>query len=423
MKYWKQSVKILIGIWVCAVIGLADPVAAEMLDTVVAKVDKEIITLSSVLERVRILMVRSQGSQVPLPEIDELKKSLLEGMVREKLILGVVERIGLSVDEKEIQAALDDIQRRGALSDKHLQMMLEMEGKTLEEYKDEIRDQLLVAKVVNFQVRSRIKVDKEEIKNYYDAHIKDFWQPSKVHARHILFIMNGPLTDEQKSIKEEKAREALKKIRSGEDFIEVAKTYSEDVTAQAGGDLGVLEKGKMIPEFEKAVFSLKEGEVSSLVESPYGLHIIRVDKIHPGDTRPLEEVEDDIVGQVRESKYNQAYEDYIATLKKEAFIELKWDVLIPPKSKNKTVEAKEKTKTPPQSLAKKKTHPPKHKQKVEILPPLEVGQNIKPPKPPSADPKLKHLEKQLKYFRNLRDMGIITEEEYLGRKRELLDNL
>ena len=423
MKFWKRSVSILIGLWIVALTSLSDPAAAEMLDTVVAKVNKEIITLSSVLDRVHAFIVRTKEFQENPPDMDELKRTTLEGMIREKLILNVVRRTRLSADEKQVQAALDDIQRRGALSDQHLKKMLEMEGKTLEEYKDEIRNQLLISKVVNFQVRSRIKVDKEEITNYYDAHIKDFWKPSKVHARHILFILGESLTDEQKQIKEEKAQETLKRIRGGEDFIEIAKEVSEDVTAQAGGDLGILEKGKMVPEFEKAVFSLEEGKVSSIVRTPYGLHIIRVDKVYPGETQPLEEVENAIVGKIRETKYGKAYEDYIARLKKEAFIELKLDALFPPKPKQKTVAVQNMPKPKTKLQSKKLTNLPEFKHKVEILPRLTVGQKIEKPQAKSGDPKWKHLEKQLKYYKNLRDMKIISEEEYLSRKQELLNNL
>ncbi len=386
------------------------PSWADMVDTVVAKVNKEIITLSAVMEKVRVILVRSQGIEASLPDMNELKRSILEGMVREKLILDEVKRIGLSVDEKEIQAALDDIKVRGALSDRHLKMMLEMEGKTMEEYKDEIRNQLLVTKVVNFQVRSRIKVGEDEIKKYYDAHQQDFWQAPKIHARHILFILGNELTEDQKEIKRQKAREALKRIRSGEDFIEIAKTFSEDVTAQSGGDLGVLEKGKMVSEFEEAVFSLKEGEVSDLIKTPYGLHIIRVDKIDSGNTLPLDKVQNEIVMKIRETKYSQAFEDYISELKNESFIELKWDVLIPPHEKGKTSVAKKET------LSGKQTH-----SKVENVQPIEVGQNIEKPKAP--DPKFNRMKKKLKYYKNLREMEMITEEEYQGRIRELLNNL
>ncbi len=410
MKFWKPSAKtVCLAIMVTVLLHTA-PSWADMVDTVVAKVNKEIITLSAVMEKVRVILVRSQGIEASLPDMNELKRSILEGMVREKLILDEVKRIGLSVDEKEIQAALDDIKVRGALSDRHLKMMLEMEGKTMEEYKDEIRNQLLVTKVVNFQVRSRIKVGEDEIKKYYDAHQQDFWQAPKIHARHILFILGNELTEDQKEIKRQKAREALKRIRSGEDFIEIAKTFSEDVTAQSGGDLGVLEKGKMVSEFEEAVFSLKEGEVSDLIKTPYGLHIIRVDKIDSGNTLPLDKVQNEIVMKIRETKYSQAFEDYISELKNESFIELKWDVLIPPHEKGKTSVAKKET------LSGKQTH-----SKVENVQPIEVGQNIEKPKAP--DPKFNRMKKKLKYYKNLREMEMITEEEYQGRIRELLNNL
>ena len=95
---------------------------------------------------------------------------------------------------------------------------------------------------------------------------------------------------------------ALKKIRSGADFIAVAKEFSEDISASTGGDLGEIERGKMVPEFEKAAFLIKEGEVSGLVKTPYGLHIIKVDKIFPGQTLPLDKVQEQIKNRFTDQK-------------------------------------------------------------------------------------------------------------------------
>ena len=127
-------------------------------------------------------------------------------------------------------------------------------------------------------------VSKRDIKKYYRVNQKKFWTIGKVHALHILFIIDDKLTPEERQIKEAKAKNILGKIRGGANFEKMAKLYSEDLSGASGGDLGMLEKGKMVAEFEEAVFALRDGEVSDLVKTPYGLHIIKAQKVYPGNT-------------------------------------------------------------------------------------------------------------------------------------------
>ena len=228
--------------------------------------------------------------------------------------------------------------------------------------------------------------------------------------------------------KEIRAEKVLRKIREGVDFAELAKAHSEDVSAGSGGDLGELERGKMVPELEEAVFSMKQGEVSGIIRSPYGLHIIKVNKISRGRTQPLDEVRDQIISALRQKRFKRTYDSYIANLKKNAFIEnyLKLEKKSPP---NRSKVVREKS----QSRAEKK-----HRV-ANILPPLKrtpavqkAQSGIQVPEPAvledngkglegSSD--LEALENKLREIKKMREGNIISKEEYQKRKREILDGL
>ena len=146
------------------------------------------------------------------------------------------------------------------------------------------------------QFESGVEVSAQDIEDFYNEHKEDrFTTPARVHARHILFSFPPDATEEDKAKVRATANEVLTKARAGEDFAELAKTYSQDsATAAQGGDLGFFSRGRMVKPFEDAAFALPTGGVSDLVESPFGLHIIKVEANEAEKVRPQQEVEADI---------------------------------------------------------------------------------------------------------------------------------
>ncbi len=159
----------------------------------------------------------------------------------------------------------------------------------------------------------------DEIKDYYQKNITRYLIPEERRARHILLKSGPGDADEQVAEKRKKAEEILAKIKKGEDFAELAKKHSEDTSAKKGGDLGFFSRGQMVKPFEDAVFSLQQGEVSDIVNTSFGFHLIKLEEITPASTRPLDKVRKGIENQlVKEQgknialkKANQAYEKII----------------------------------------------------------------------------------------------------------------
>lgn len=161
-----------------------------------------------------------------------------------------------------------------------------------------------------------VHVTTQEVEEFYAQHKEDrFTSPARVHARHILFALSPDASAEERANTRATATDILTRIRAGEDFATLAKTYSEDTaTAPQGGDLGFFTRGRMVKPFEDAAFTLAAGEVSDLVETPFGLHIIKVEANEPEQVRPLSEVEEDIrqevaLARAREIAQERAYAD------------------------------------------------------------------------------------------------------------------
>ncbi len=414
MKYWKKYNR-WVACALCGAVWFAAPGWAVTVDRIVAKVNKEIITQSELEERVAFKIMSLQKRNVrPLPSKEKVMFEELQRMVENRLLIDAGKDLGLKVDEASVTKAIDEIKRNNGLKDEDLKRMLESESKTLDEYKNDIRNQIMISRVMGYEVRKRAAISDAEVDQYYEKHQKEFWVPEKLKLRHILFIMDKNLLEEDRQLKEHKARQALQKIRTGGDFNAIAKEFSEDVTANTGGDLGEIERGKMVPEFEKAAFRLKEGQVSGLVKTPYGLHIIKVDKIIPGRTFPLDEVKKQIKNKLRKEKFQRESKTYLQELRDKAFIEIK---LAPPPE--------------PVVEQAKKIEP-----KIAVEPSL-LKQNESAATPPRQNPskpggtlprnsefsRFQTFEEQLKYFKQLRDNKKISEGEYQHKKKELLNHL
>ncbi len=406
------------------VLGLF-PVHARVFDKVAAKVNTEIITLSSVEERAELLRQKYERSPVTVSG-QELLKEALNMIIDERLQLQEGKKLGFVVDEDAIDAAVKDISDKNGLADGQLQEMLEREGRTLSSYRDHIRDQILVSKITRFEISNRVKVSDKSIDQYYKEHQKDFWEDGRARARHILFIAERGSSEINRKAKLQQAKKVLREIRGGDDFSELATKYSEDVSASDGGDVGFVVRGKMVREFEEAVFSLKPGQISDIVETEYGYHIIKVEEVLPGKTLALKDAKDRIAQILRMQKQKQGYGDWMEELKKSAFIEVS---LFNESDENKSLVSRGSYKKKPDSevKAKKKLSSGADSRQETLQKKWEeMYKSVEKSNGGSGkyeDSELDSLEKKLKYIKKLRDQKKISEKEYQKRKEKILNRL
>ena len=419
------------AILLCLALSMSDNAVAKVFDRVVAKVNSEIITLSSVNEKVELLRQKYRGDFKGRDEKDVLNEAL-NTIVEEKLQLQEGRKRGLAVDDSAVDAAVKDIEKKNGLEEGQLASMLISEGRSLETYKNHIRDQILVSKVIRYELGSRVSVSERKIAKYYYANQKDFWEPGKARVRHILILTEKGLSVDKKKEKFFQAKEILGEVKRGKDFADAAKEYSEDISASEGGDVGFVEKGKMVPEFEKAVYSLKEGAISDIVETEYGYHIIKVEEVLTGRTLPLKDVKNKIEFILSNKKQKTAYDEWMNELRKSAFIEISLfedekkytsSNLFTLKSErgNNDVSVKRNSSSRKKRISRNSAKKSRMQDKWEEM--YRSVEKSKQQKPSQNGSPLQSLEQKLQRIKELRSDKKITEAEYQKRKQKLLDNL
>ncbi|MGK0179851.1 MAG: hypothetical protein ACI8PD_001652, partial [Nitrospinales bacterium] len=228
------------------------------------------------------------------------------------------------------------------------------------------------------------------------------------------------------------AKEILGEVRRGKDFADAAKEYSEDISASDGGDVGFVEKGKMVPEFEKAVYSLKEGEISDIVETGYGYHIIKVEEVLVGGTLPLKDVKNKIQFILSNKKQKSAYEEWMSELRKSAYIEISlFDEAKKYSSSNLFSSGngsrRDAGSVNSSGLLQKKRLSRNNSKKRRMQDKWEeMYKSVEKTKQTNRrqdDSPLESLEQKLQRIKELRFDEKITEVEYQSRKQKLLDSL
>jgi len=185
-------------------------------------------------------------------------------------------------------------------------------------------DQYLAQEYIRKTVAANVAVPDEELKKFYDEHVKDFLLPETAKVRHIFVKVPGDASAEVKGKARSKAEELLQRVKKGEDFAKLAKEISEDEdSAEKGGELGTLSPGKTNSEaFEKVVFALKAGELSPIVETPFGFHIVRVDERTENRTAAFDEVKEFIRNKLRGEIEQKKVQEFLDKLVKEAGLEV-----------------------------------------------------------------------------------------------------
>jgi peptidyl-prolyl cis-trans isomerase C len=208
-----------------------------------------------------------------------------------------------------------------------LSAQLKMQGITREEWDKQRVHQATVGAVLERELK--VAITDEAVKKYYDENAPRFEQPEQVRASHILIgtkdtVTGGDLTDEQKKAKRKQIDDLRKRVVAGEDFAKLAKEFSEDPGSKDAGGEYTFGKGKMVPEFEAAAFSLNTNQVSDVVTTAYGYHIIKLSEKIPARMIPLAEVAEDLKEGLKSQELQKQIRDteFLEKLQKEAGMEI-----------------------------------------------------------------------------------------------------
>lgn len=248
-------------------------------EPILARLDEEVITLSQFNERISKLPAQYQELA------KKAKVKLLDDFIVE--LLCYKEAIRLGIDrQKDTKEVLRAAKRK-----------------------------ILMAKFIEEEVEKKIKVEEAEIRDYYEKHKDYFLVPETYKASHILVNT------------EEKAKALLNKLSEGADFGELAKAESMDLTNRRGGDVGYFKKGQLVPEFEEACLKLEIGQVSPIVKTSFGYHIIKLTDKRPAGVRRFEEVRNEIKTKIKSMKRKERFNHITQKLKDKANIQIDYDLI------------------------------------------------------------------------------------------------
>jgi peptidyl-prolyl cis-trans isomerase SurA len=295
---------------------------AVMLDRVVATVNDEVITWSELMG-----VINTEGKRYlqGLPDaekehrIKELERPYLNNLIEVKLQVQEARKLGLTVSDSEIEGAIADIKKKFNLTDADFLDSLKIERMTMADYKERLSDQIMMQKVVNMEVKSKIIISDAEAEKYFKSNKGEFSGGERIKIRQIFF--NAPESKSGKADVEARAEQVYQRIKAGDDFGKMAMEYSEGPNRASGGELGYISSGTALREIEDAAKALTPGEVSRPFWSAAGLHIIKLeDRVEGGD---FENVKDAIKERLSQKAFEARYHEWIAELREKAFIEVK----------------------------------------------------------------------------------------------------
>jgi peptidyl-prolyl cis-trans isomerase C len=300
--------------------SFADDKAISSGDEIAASVNGKMITRTELEREILNLSnrysIQTQDSAIP----DDIESKALDNLITRQLLYEASQKAQIKVDDSEVNENLQQAISRFP-NKEAFDSVLKRENITENDLKSEIRYGLAIQTYVEDNYVSKTSVSEEELTTYYNSNPALFKHPEMVKASHILIRVDSQAEETQKIEARKKIEDIAKRLKAGEDFAELAKTYSECPSSSNGGDLGSFRRGQMVQAFEDAAFSLNPGEISPVVETNFGFHIIKVSEKQPEGSFPLDQVKPQIQQVLTREKVQKLLDKDIENLKSKADIE------------------------------------------------------------------------------------------------------
>jgi peptidyl-prolyl cis-trans isomerase SurA len=274
---------------------------AEIVNRIVATVDGEPITAHEVKR-----YADERGAE-NAPE-----SQVLDALITDKLLEKEADAQGIAAKDDEVNGYVEQVKARGHLDDEQFKQALTNQGLTVEKYRAQVKKEIEKTSLVNREIRQRVNVSPQEINRYYQAHLDDYVINERVKVRDILFRVDDSDGPDAAAKTKAKAEEVRKLALDGRDFAALAAQFSEGPGADKGGLLGTFSKGEMESALDDAAFDLEPGRISALIETPRGIHIIRVDEVVPAGHKKLEDVQDEIRDALYGDAVQNRFSDFLA---------------------------------------------------------------------------------------------------------------
>jgi len=306
-----------------------DPNSGKTIEEIIARVNNEIITRSE-YEKARQSAEEDAKSECQnrcTPEqlqtnIGDRQKNSLRDLIDQSLLVQRAKDMGVSV-EPEVIKKLDAIRTQNNFTSmEELERAVSSQGMNWEDFKNNIRNTLLTQRVISSEVGSHITIGDEEVAKYYEAHKTEFVRPEQVALREIEVSTQGKKPEEIPDLKK-KAETALKRVKDGEDFGEIAKRFSDGSTKSQGGFLGVYKRGELSKELEDVVFKMKRNDLTDIMETKQGFLVLQVLEHYDEGEQSLAKVKNEIMDKLYGERMEPAMREYLKTLREQSYVVIK----------------------------------------------------------------------------------------------------
>ena len=299
---------------------------ARMVEKIAAVVGENVVLASEVEEKAGPLM--SDISKVTDPDkrsarASSLRREVLERLIDDELILQQAAELKLTVTSDQVDSSIAEIKKQNNIDDDQLREALRAQGMSMANYRADLKRQLLRFRVLNIAVGSRVNVSDEEVKAYYERHMKGSAN-TQVRASHIFVAIPDGADRAIVAEKQAQANKILERAKT-EDFAKLAREVSDDAATRAeGGDLGFFGKDMLPKPIEELVFAMKPGEVRGPVRADRGFHVIKLVDRKIKDAKPLDDVKDDIRMQLRQKDMERQTKIYLTELRKKTLVDIRY---------------------------------------------------------------------------------------------------
>jgi len=299
-------------------------VYAEVSNRVVAIVNNEVITLYELNSKIRELT----GLEPRDLEIKdkkgylETRRKVLDILIEQKIANEKIRELGISLNPKEVDGTIEKIKEQNQLTHEDLIASLKKQGISYESYREIVKQDLERVQLINLEVKSKIIIREEKVREYYNEHKDKFTTQEKVHLAAIFLNQKNGSDQKEALALRQKAQHILDRLKLGEDFGGLAREFSSGPGAGEGGDLGFFRTKELDPLLLEAIKGLSRGSVSEPIITPSGIRIVKLLEKQEGRIKPLEEVKDAIYGLLYREEVNRRYSSWIKELKEKAYTKI-----------------------------------------------------------------------------------------------------
>jgi len=291
-------------------------------NSVVVSVNGKDIIQGEVEKELQNILMQYQGRVPPQQMVQlqsQFKKQAVESLINRQLLFEETDKQNIEASVEEIDAEVKKVAAQFETPEKFKERLEQM-GMSEEKLREDIKQNYRIEKLLKSKLPA-ITVTDEDISLFYKENPENFSVPEQIQASHILLSLEPDSSDEVKKEKQSELQAVLEKIKKGDDFAELARKHSDCPSKEKGGDLGSFPRGAMVKAFEDVAFNLKKDEVSDVVETQFGFHIIKLTGRTEASTTPIEQVKDKISTYLETQKQSKEVAAYLETLRSAAKID------------------------------------------------------------------------------------------------------